>query len=128
MTPGLKRLRGLWRLRLNSVQEMLHQQRDVTGPLPQGRHHDGDDVEAVVEVFPEAVFRHQRLQILVGGGDHPDIYPDGFNPADALEGMVLQDPEDLHLEAGAHLRDLVQEDGAAVGLFEAAQAGTQRRG
>ena len=35
------------------AQKMLHQQRNVPGAFPQGRQMDGDDAEAVKEVFAE---------------------------------------------------------------------------
>ena len=71
--------------------------------LPQGRHHDGNDVEAVKKVFPEMIFSYQDFQIFVGGGDYPNIQPNGFNPPDPLESVFLQDPEDFYLEAQEEL-------------------------
>ena len=40
--------------------------------------------------------------------------------ADALEAAVLGDTEELGLELGGHFGDFIEEDGAVVGLFEAA--------
>ena len=40
--------------------------------------------------------------------------------ADAPEGLLLEEAEQLGLERGRHLADLVEEDRAAVGLLEEA--------
>ena len=73
--------------------ELAHQQVDVLGSLPQRRQADGDDVEAVVEVGPEAALVDHLLQVLVGGGD--DAHIDAARPAaaQAEHGVVLQDAQ-----------------------------------
>jgi hypothetical protein len=48
--------------------------------------------------------------------------------ADGLEAAVLEHAEELHLELRAHLADLVEEDGAAVGELEAADPARDRAG
>src|SRR5204863_8771442 len=47
-------------------------------------------------------------------GDEPQVRVDGPRPPDALEGLVLEDPEKLRLERGPDVPDLVEEDRAAV--------------
>ena len=48
--------------------------------------------------------------------------------ADALEGVLLQDAQELHLEVQRHLADLVEEQRAAVRRLEAAHAVAHRAG
>ena len=104
------------------LQEVVDQQRNVVPAVSEGRDLDRDHVESVVEILPEAALPDRLLQVLVGSGQHPDIDRNGLRRADGLKGPVLQHPEQLHLEVGAHVPDLVQEDGSAVGHGEAAFA------
>src|SRR5581483_2334036 len=53
-------------------------------------------------------------------GDDADVDLDVPRPADALEGLLLEEAEDLRLEGGREVADLVEEDGAAVGELEEA--------
>src|SRR5262249_60908197 len=48
--------------------EMLRQQRDVLAPLAQRRRADGNDVEAIVEVFAEPAGLDLLGEVLVRGG------------------------------------------------------------
>ena len=48
--------------------------------------------------------------------------------ADSLELPVLEDPEQLHLEIGGELADLVEEERAPVGQLEAARLRRRRAG
>src|SRR6202022_2605613 len=49
-----------------------------------------------------------------------DIHPDLALAAEAREHTVLENAEELRLQAAAHLRDLVEEQGAAIRVLEAA--------
>jgi hypothetical protein len=46
---------------------MVGQQGNVFAPLPQGGQEDGEDLEAIVEVFTEKTFAHLGIEVLVGG-------------------------------------------------------------
>ncbi len=80
----------------------------------------GDDVDPIKEIAPEAVPRHFALQILVGRRDNPDVDLDDLVAADAPQLLALQEPQQLDLHLLAHLADLVQEDRAPVGHLEQA--------
>jgi hypothetical protein len=58
----------------------------------------------------------------MGGGDDADVHGDGFLAAEALEAFFLEDAHEFDLGAEGHVADFVEEDGAAAGLFEAANA------
>ena len=79
---------------------------------------DGENVQAIVEILPKAALLHQVLQVLVGGGEDPDVDPDGVRAADPLKFALLQDAQQSHLGARRDLPDLVQEQGSAVRDFE----------
>ena len=72
------------------------------------------------QVGAEAALGHQPRQILVGGRDHPHVDPDQLAPADPEELAFGQHPQQPGLQRQRHVSDLVQEQGAAVGLLEAA--------
>ena len=102
------------------LQEMAGEQRDVLAPLAQRRQADADDVEAMEEVFAEQAVLDPRFEILVGRGNHPDIGLDRRMPADAIEMPVRQHAQQARLQLGGHVADFVEEQGAALGLLEAA--------
>ena len=102
------------------LQEVVGQQGDVVGPLPQGGDDDFQHAEAEEQIAAEKPFRHVLLQVPIGGGDHPDIDRDRLAAADALEGMPFQDAKELGLNGRAHLADFVEHQGAFVGGLELA--------
>ena len=62
------------------------------------------------------------LERAVRRRDDPDVDLLRDDAADGLEAPVLEHPQELHLELGAHLADLVEEDRPAVGELEATDA------
>ncbi len=104
------------------VDEEAHEQRDVLGALAQRRQRDREDVEAVVEVLAERLLADGLEQVAIGGGDDPDVDLDRRPAADALELALLEDAEQLGLGLQGQLADLVEEERAAVGQLEAADA------
>src|SRR6185503_10035083 len=76
----------------------------------------------------ELAFGHHLLQIRVRGRDDPDIDSYRLRVADALELPRLQHTQQLGLEGRAHRPDLVKEQRAAMGLFDAAWSVRDRAG
>src|SRR5262252_4245955 len=100
--------------------EGLDQEWNVLGSLAQRWQRNGQHVDAVVEVLAERLVPHRLRRIAVGRRDDPHVDLDLRLAADPADHAILQDAEILHLERGAHLRDLIEEDGAAVGQLEEA--------
>ena len=92
------------------------QLRDVAGTFAQRGHLDRHDVDPPEEVCPEAARCHERREVLVGGENHAGIDGVRLHGPDRLELHRLEHPQQLHLERGRRRRDLVEEDGPAVGL------------
>jgi hypothetical protein len=90
--------------------------------LAEGRDGDGEDVDAVVEVFAEAALGDHGLEVAVRGGDEADVGADELVAADAVEGLAFEDAEELGLEVEGEFADFVEEEGAVVGHFEFADA------
>ncbi len=95
---------------------------DVTLALAQRGDVDGEDVQAVKQVFSEAAFGGHLLQVAVGGGDDADVDFGGVRAADAFEFALLQHAQKFDLNGRRNLADLVEKQRAAVGQFEAALA------
>jgi hypothetical protein len=68
------------------------------------------------------------VEIAVGRRDDADVELDRLAPADSLDHPVLEEPEDLHLELGRELADLVEERCPAVGGLESPRPGFERAG
>src|SRR5215472_11612880 len=74
----------------------------------------------MIEVLSEMVLLNRRDDVAVGGGDEPHIDSQFLRPANACEGPVLQEPQELGLEWAAHVRDFIEENGAAIGFLDPA--------
>src|SRR5262249_50280344 len=64
-------------------QKMMGQQRGVVFALPERREREGDDVQSVEQVLAEGLGLHLLVEILVGGGEHPDVHVEIGGPAEA---------------------------------------------
>ena len=111
-----------------TARKVAGQGREVREPLAQGRHAERDHVQAMVEVLAKPARPHEAGEVLVRGGQDADINADGVPAADAADLALLEGPEELGLDAAGGLADLVQEDGAAVGLLEPARLGLEGAG
>ena len=94
---------------------MIDERRNLLAALAQRRQPQADDVEAVEEVLAEAPVGDERLEIGVGGGDDADVDLDRLRLAEAVDLVGLEEAEELGLQLGADLGDLVEEEGAAGG-------------
>ena len=111
-----------------TAHELLGEMGHVLPVFAQRRHVNGHDVEAEEEVLAEFLALDAFLEVAVGGGDDADIHLDGAVAADAFELALLEDAQQLGLDLRRNLADFVQQDGPAVGQFEAAFAFGQRAG
>ena len=92
--------------------------RDVVCPLTQRRQPNRQHVQPVEQVLAELALLHFLLQVPVRGRHDPHVDFDVGRSADAFERLLLEKPEQLCLQPGNHLPDLVQEDRPAVGCLE----------
>ena len=107
---------------------MFSQQGDVFQALAQRGNLDEDHAQAVVKVFPEPAGLDLIFQVLVGGRQHAHVHLYILVGTHAADLVLLQGPEHLGLGREAHVADLVQEDGSALGLLELALALLDGRG
>jgi len=109
-------------------EELFYERGDVFLAVAEGRDEEGDDVEAVEEVFAEVAVGDLFFEVLVGGGDDADVDVDGVGGADGKEALFVEGTEDLGLGFEAHVADLIEEEGAAVGALEGASFFGRSRG
>jgi hypothetical protein len=100
------------------LQKVLGQRNDVAGALAEGRGGERKDAQPVIEVFAKLAGCNVLTQIAVGRGDHAHIERDLRAAADALDFAFLQNAQQLGLQADIHLADFIEQQGAALGLFE----------
>ena len=74
----------------------------------------------MVQVFAEHALLDQVVEIAVGGDDHAHVDRDGAIAADAFHLAFLEHAQEFGLHEDRHVADLVEEQGAVVGLLELA--------
>src|SRR6188474_3448830 len=82
----------------------------------------------MIEILAEPTLVDHHAEIAVGRGDPAHVDLERAAAADALEAALLQDAQELGLELGLELADLVEEERAAVGQLEPAALALGRAG
>src|SRR5207302_2619373 len=104
------------------ARELLHEvadeRRDVLRALPQRRDRDREDVQPVVEVASEGPGRDHLLEVAVRRGDDAHVDLLRARTPEALELLLLQHAQELWLELGRNVADLVEEQRASVCQLE----------
>jgi len=116
---GVDRL-GRQALAKGAQEEGAGQIRNIVGAVAQRRQAHAGDVQAEEQVLAEQSLLDQGAQITVGGGDDAGVGP----PAGARIDRRLRavdHPQQPGLGVQRHVADLVQEQGAAIGLDQLAQ-------
>ena len=90
--------------------------------LAQRRQAQRHDIEPVIKILAEQALADQLAQVAVGGGDDAHIGLDRRAPADRGVFALLQHAQQPRLRFQRHVADFVQEQRAAFGLLETADA------
>ena len=121
--------RELQRARAASGAEEIGGERgDVAAAFAQRGHGDFEDVQPVVEIFAETPGAHFFAQVLVRRGDEPQIDAQVLASADAREGALFDEAQELGLDGGRDVGDFIEEKRAAAGALEVAFARGERAG
>ncbi|MDI7269487.1 MAG: hypothetical protein QME96_15980, partial [Myxococcota bacterium] len=107
---------------------MLDQQRDVAAPVAQRRNLDRQDAQPVEQILPERAVPHHRREVAIGRGDDAHVGAPLLDRPDGHERRVLDDPQQLRLQRGAHVAHLVEEQRPPVGRLEEAAPIRHRAG
>ncbi|MNO76393.1 hypothetical protein D3C76_674650 [compost metagenome] len=93
-------------------------QRQPVAALAQRRQLEAGAAEAEVQVFAKFTGHHQRRQVAVAGTDHLDVHAFPARGAQRRHFALGQHAQQAGLQAERHVSDLVEEQGAAVGLLQ----------
>ncbi len=99
-------------------QKVPYQGRYVRAAFPQGRHRDHEGVEPIEEVLAEFTPLGHAVQVAVSGGDDSDLRRKIRGAAQTTVAFGLQDAQELGLYHGRQLADLIQKQGATLGLLD----------
>src|SRR5205085_2353655 len=100
----------------------------VSAAVPQGRGTELDHVQTMVQILPKLVLADGLNNVAVGRGDQTNIHPQFQIAAYTGKGAILQEPEQFRLKRTAHISDFIQENGAAVCLFNSSMFLPKRPG
>ncbi len=100
------------------LQKMIGEGDDVLRPLSQRRNLQVKLAQSMVEVTAECARLDELLQRLIGGGNHLDIDIDLAIAAQPVVRCAVQNAQQLDLQFGVELTDLIQQDRAPVGQLE----------
>jgi len=103
-----------------ALDEVLHQHREIPAPGSQRRNIEIEGVDSIVEILAEQAVRDARAQVAVSRGDDAHVDLHRLVAAERFDRSFLQHPEQLGLRRLRQLRDLVQEQRAAMRGLEAA--------
>ena len=93
-----------------ALDEIFRQRNDLARAIAQRRHPDLDHVEAIIKVLAKTLLAHELFEVLIGRRDDARIDLDGLGAADALEGFLLQEAQQLDLQRERQVADLIEED------------------
>lgn len=101
---------------------MPGQKRDVLAAVTQGSHFQRHDIQSVKQVLPETALPDPHGKVMRRAGDDANINLHPGTAADPLEALLGQHPQQFRSRLGGHFRHFVQEQRAAMRLFENADA------
>src|SRR5260221_127814 len=101
-------------LQIQRADEVLHQERDVLPPFPEGRQGDVDHVQAVEKIFPEPRGLDLLDEIPIGAGDDPRVDLHRPGAAHGPDIFLLDHPHELHLHVERQVPLLLPIYGAAI--------------
>ncbi len=101
--------------------QIFNEVRNIIAAVAQRRERDADHVDAVKKIGAESARLDFLLQLSVRRADYARIHSFLFVVADAREMAVLQDVQQLRLQARVELGDFIKEKRAALREFHTAR-------
>src|SRR6266566_842822 len=108
--------------------EVLDERREVVAPLSKRRERDREHAQPIVQIAAELARLDHAPEVAVRGGDDADVEPPHAGGAERPHLAVLHDAQELRLERGHEVLDLVEEERAAIGELQHARALLHRAG
>ncbi|MNZ95045.1 hypothetical protein D3C78_1141740 [compost metagenome] len=110
------------------IGKMLEQHQRIFAPFAQRWNPQRRNVQAVIQVGTETPLIRCLAQVFLGGGDDADVQRDQLIAAQAFDHPLLQQAQQFDLHIQAHAFDFIEEQRAAIGEFELADAAFLRAG
>ena len=88
---------------------MAHEPRDIVPPLAKRRQYDREHVETVIEVAAETTVADHHRKVSMRRDDQSYVDADRTRGTEALELLLLQYAQQLRLQLGRQIADLVEE-------------------
>ena len=128
--PGVARnpAGGLPRPRPISSEKRLAERQDVIAAISQRRQPDREHVEPIIEIFAELPVGDPALKVTIRRSHNPGVGAKHSRSTEPLKFTLLEDAEELGLRRRTHLRDFVEKQRAAGGLFKLARLALRRPG
>src|ERR1700745_3820073 len=98
----------------------MDQKWNIAWPRAKWRDLNWEDVQPIKQVFSKLPVADHCRDIAVSRSDDAHIYVNGLRAAQALELLFLKGAKQFGLQLEADIADLVQEQRAVIGQFEAA--------
>ena len=115
---GRKGQTGFGLLNTIVVQEVLRHEDYVVSPLPQGANLDDDHRQAKVQVLSKLPAGHGLLQVPIRGREDAGVARNLLPAADALETLLLEKAQELHLDRRRQLANLIEKERASGRGFD----------
>ena len=107
---------------------MLCQQRNIAPNLAQRWKVEMNHIQTKIQVLAKPVLLNFFLQVLIRRSHKPDVHRHRAAAANPFNLTFLQDAEQFSLGREAEVADFIQEQGAAVGGFNSADAALDSSG
>src|SRR5581483_261893 len=107
---------------------MLHEAGNILGALAQGRQQNRNHVDPVVEIGAELAVGDRFLEVAICRAYQPHVNPNRPHAADSFELALLERAQELGLKRGRRVADFIEEERAAMSLFETALMFAHRPG
>ena len=83
-------------------------------PLTQRRHHDRNHIDPVIKVLAKPALVHEVFEVVVSGGNQPEVDLFRRPASQSLHRTLLQHPQQLALQPVIQGADFVQKESAAM--------------
>ena len=97
---------------------MANEVGNVRRALAQGRHPQRHHIQAVIQVLAKQPLLDQAAQVVVGCGDNANVGLDRRTAADGRVLTLLKHTKQAGLRFEGHVADLIEKQGAVLGLLE----------
>src|SRR5208282_2665672 len=107
-----------------ALQQVMSQNRYSVSAVTQRRQVNLHNVQTVVEVLAKLALLDHFFKISMGRADQPDVDGSRSIASQTLEGTLLEDSQELGLQAQGQIADFVKKQSSLIAFFEAPATGS----